>query len=582
MTQQRALYVSHETPNGDSMVDDTNDALKVNIVAGGGSGGTSMTDDAAFTAGSTGITPAGGVYQSTPDTVDDNDGGALRMTQRRALYVSHETPAGDSMVDDTNDALKVNIVAGGGSGGTAMTDDAAFTPATTSITPAGGMFNDTSPDSVDEGDGGVLRMSVRRELYVQLRDAAGNERGLNVDASGNIGVTDAGSSVTVDTTGTSGLEVVQPTAADLNMTEANSAAIAASLDVVDDWDETNRCAVNLISSQTGVAGGSGVDAANVLRVSLATNVTLPAGDNNIGNVDLASAIPAGTNNIGDVDVASLPAANLGQQLMAASLSVVPASNITDATYIGDIKFGEPLPAGTNAIGKLSTNDGVDIGDVDVTSLPSDTFVAETGSLGKGVLIQGDDGTDRHNIQTDSFGYLLTNNQGMAAENDAPVGYPVLIAGRYDASERTLGDGDLGALAVSAQGWLLIGPQSGYLFDGATRCQIKRKSGLCASGTTAILSAVSGKKFRILAFAVFATAANANSFYLATTTDTDVLGESANPLPIAMDADGDNVAGFVLSWNPGGWAETSTANEALNLTLTAAYDVVYCITYIEVA
>lgn len=56
-------------------------------------------------------------------------------------------------------------------------------------------------------------------------------------------------------------------------------------------------------------------------------------------VDVVAALPAGTNNIGDVDVLSLPA----------------------------------LPAGTNAIGKLSANSGVDIGDVDVTSSVSSTL-----------------------------------------------------------------------------------------------------------------------------------------------------------------------------------------------------------------
>lgn len=56
---------------------------------------------------------------------------------------------------------------------------------------------------------------------------------------------------------------------------------------------------------------------------------------------------------------------------------------------------------------LLANDGVDIGDVDVASMPADTFVAEDGALGKGVLVQGDDGTDRHNLQTDVNGYLKT-------------------------------------------------------------------------------------------------------------------------------------------------------------------------------
>lgn len=75
-------------------------------------------------------------------------------------------------------------------------DDAAFTPATDDIVPAGAMFDDVAPDSVNEGDGGVVRMSANRNLYVTLRDAAGNERGLNVDASGQVAVTVAGSALT--------------------------------------------------------------------------------------------------------------------------------------------------------------------------------------------------------------------------------------------------------------------------------------------------------------------------------------------------------------------------------------------------
>lgn len=73
------------------------------------------------------------------------------------------------------------------------------------------------------------------------------------------------------------------------------------------------------------------------------NTSLGTLDNAIsGNemqVDVVASLPAGTNNIGDVDVLSLPA----------------------------------LPAGTNAIGKLSANSGVDIGDVDVTSSVSSTL-----------------------------------------------------------------------------------------------------------------------------------------------------------------------------------------------------------------
>lgn len=50
-----------------------------------------------------------------------------------------------------------------------------------------------------------------------------------------------------------------------------------------------------------LAANSGVDIGDVDILSIA------AGDNNIGNVDLASSIPAGTNNIGDVDVLTIAA-----------------------------------------------------------------------------------------------------------------------------------------------------------------------------------------------------------------------------------------------------------------------------------
>ena len=120
--------------------------------------------------------------------------------------------------------------------------------------------------------------------------------------------------------------------------------------------------------------------------------------------------------------------------------------------------------------------------------------------------------------------------------------------------------------------------NGALYTNECSSEVSRASGVAASGTTAIVAAVAARKIRIHAVALFATSATATNVYLATTTDTDVLGNSGNPIPLAVDADGDNSAGFVLPWNPGGWTETSTANEALNLILSAAQDVIWAITY----
>ena len=79
--------------------------------------------------------------------------------------------------------------AGCSGSGVSHVDDAVFTPATDDVVPVAGVFDDVTPDSVNEGDAGAIRMSANRNAYTTVRDAAGNERGLNVDANGDIGVT---------------------------------------------------------------------------------------------------------------------------------------------------------------------------------------------------------------------------------------------------------------------------------------------------------------------------------------------------------------------------------------------------------
>lgn len=47
-----------------------------------------------------------------------------------------------------------------------------------------GMFDDVSPTAIAENSFGTVRMSANRNLYVSIRDNAGNERGLNIDSNG--------------------------------------------------------------------------------------------------------------------------------------------------------------------------------------------------------------------------------------------------------------------------------------------------------------------------------------------------------------------------------------------------------------
>lgn len=51
----------------------------------------------------------------------------------------------------------------------------------------------------------------------------------------------------------------------------NLAAAATSLAIIDDWDETNRAAVNIVSGQAGITAGAGAVAASTPRVTLASD-----------------------------------------------------------------------------------------------------------------------------------------------------------------------------------------------------------------------------------------------------------------------------------------------------------------------
>ena len=105
---------------------------------------------------------------------------------------------------------------------------------------------------------------------------------------------------------------------------------------------------------------------------------------------------------------------------------------------------------------LAASDGTDIGDVDVASLPASTNTLE---------VVGD-----------------------VAENENAAGNPVLTGGRYDSSVRTLGNTDVGALALDPTGALY------------TREYLGQAGSILVTGTTnAVTTGVAGTKFVAIQF-----------------------------------------------------------------------------------
>lgn len=138
---------------------------------------------------------------------------------------------------------------------------------------------------------GLIIGAIRRDADTTAVGTDNEVGPLQMDANGRLKVEifDGGDSHTVDGTVTANAGTNLNTSALAVETGGNLAGAAASLAILDDWDETDRCKVNIIAGQAGVDGNSGVVSALTQRVVLATNVALPAGTNNIGDVDVLSS-----------------------------------------------------------------------------------------------------------------------------------------------------------------------------------------------------------------------------------------------------------------------------------------------------
>lgn len=72
-----------------------------------------------------------------------------------------------------------------------LVDDSPFGIATDTVSASGYLADDTAPDSVDEGDIGLARMTLDRKQLFVLTDATTDSQRLAINASGEVGVVQA-------------------------------------------------------------------------------------------------------------------------------------------------------------------------------------------------------------------------------------------------------------------------------------------------------------------------------------------------------------------------------------------------------
>jgi hypothetical protein len=310
----------------------------------------------------------GGTQYNIDDVASATAAGTVALVVRKDTGASLAGTDGDvtGLQVDANGALRVT----GGGGGTEYTVDAAAPAA-----PTGATFVMERDDALSaltevEGDWTNPRANANGALWVKQDGTA------VVDGSGvtqpvsNAGLTAlngaiAGTEVQVDvlTMPTVTVNAHAVTNAGTFATQVDGAALTA-LQLIDNLvlaeDAAHASAdpreLALAVRRDTAAVGSGtdgdnstlnvdatgrlwahvgtIDAGTITTVSTVTAVTaitnaLPAGTNNIGDVDVLS-IAAGDNNIGNVDIVSLPALAAGTNLIGS----VAAAPVTGAIYQG--------------------------------------------------------------------------------------------------------------------------------------------------------------------------------------------------------------------------------------------------------
>ena len=321
-------------------------------------------------------------------------GGGVEATALRVTVASDST--GVLSVDDNGGALTVDNA---GTFATQVTGDAL-----TAL-----QLIDNLPVAVDTALGatptGALAIAIRDDALSALTPVEGDAIGLRVDANGALWTHDdaldaalSGSELQVDVvaalpTGANTIGAVTNTVLSVvgSGTEATAQRVTIATDStgvlsVDD----NGGSLTIDNAQLSVVGG-GTEAA-AMRVTIANDSTgVLSIDDNGGSLTVdgtvAVTLAAGAAAIAKAEDVASADADVGVPAMAVRKATPANVSGTDGDYeFLQISAGRlwasatidaALPAGANAIGKLAANSGVDIGDVDVLTLPNVTLAAGT-------------------------------------------------------------------------------------------------------------------------------------------------------------------------------------------------------------
>lgn len=237
----------------------------------------------------------GGRYNSTKPTFSDAQRGDLQLGTRGSLAVQ--------IVDaDGTNGLAVSTNNGDGQGFAnaiftnsqtriynGSTFDRMRTTLPTLNTSGTGLaaaalvtqFDDVAPTTVSENSFGNLRMSANRNLYGTIRDAAGNERGVNVDASNNLQVV-----LNTETTKVIGTVNQGTSPWVVNTSSATGSAIPANAFMIGISDGTNLVAVRQASNGLNTTAGGLIAVNNAAQFDDVSPTSIT--ENSFGNLRISA------------------------------------------------------------------------------------------------------------------------------------------------------------------------------------------------------------------------------------------------------------------------------------------------------
>ena len=147
---------------------DSSARLIVNCGSGcGGSGGTSLADEATFTQGTTSLTPIGGLYTTSPAALTTGQAGVVRLMSDRTMMIDIKDVADNAAVTAATGVLKVGIVGAAGGVFDAIGQNVAQAANEILI---GCAFN-TSPTTVSNGNMTQAQCDSAANILVDLKTA---------------------------------------------------------------------------------------------------------------------------------------------------------------------------------------------------------------------------------------------------------------------------------------------------------------------------------------------------------------------------------------------------------------------------